>query len=176
MPTNGVDTILLCVFGCLNGCPIKFLIDSGARECFVDIAFTEKNGLKLTKTKEKLKIHLADRTVHVYSWVIKQGCVIMGDHAEFLDFLVLKLPKYDAILGKAWLDRWNPVIDWKKHSMQWKVGSRLIAVIGEQNPQNSESVSSIFQNRCTVTQSSAQRIRKLAKNRISIFGSGQNNE
>ena len=62
----------------------------------------------------------------------------MGDHAEFLDFSVLKLPTYDAILGKAWLDRSNPVIDWKKHTMQWKVESRLILVTGEQNPAGSE--------------------------------------
>ena len=66
----------------------------------MDTTFFEQNGFKLTKTKEKLKIHLADGTVHVSSWVIKQGCVIMGDHAEFLDFSVLKLPKYDAFLGK----------------------------------------------------------------------------
>ena len=58
----------------------------------------------------------------------------MGDHAEFLDFSVLKLPTYDAIPGKAWLDRWNPVIDWKEHTMQWKVGSKLISVTGEKKP------------------------------------------
>ena len=65
----------------------------------------------------------------------------MGDHAEFLDFSVLKLPTYDAILGKAWLDRLNPVIDWRKRAMQWKVASRLISWIGEQKPQGSEIVS-----------------------------------
>ena len=50
---------------------MKFLIDSGASECFVDTAFVERNGLKLTKTKEKLKIHLADGTVRVSSWIVK---------------------------------------------------------------------------------------------------------
>ena len=87
----------------------------------------------------------------------------MGDHAEYLDFSILKLPTYDAIHGKAWLDRWNPTIDWKRHTMQWKVRSRLISVTREQNPQGSEIVSSIFQNHCTVTQISAQRMRKLSK-------------
>ena len=43
--------------------------------------------------------------------IVQQGCVSIGEHAEFLDFSVLKLPKYDAILGKAWLDRWNFAID-----------------------------------------------------------------
>ena len=87
----------------------------------------------------------------------------MSEHAEFLDFSELKLPTYDAILEKACLDRWNPVIDWKKHTMQWKVGSKLISVTREQNPQGTETASSVFQNQCTVSQISAQRMRTLAK-------------
>ena len=50
---------------------MKFLIDSGACECFVYTTLTEKNGLKLTKIKEKLKIHLVDGTVRVSSWIVK---------------------------------------------------------------------------------------------------------
>ena len=87
----------------------------------------------------------------------------MGDHAEFLDFSVLKLPTYDAILGKVWLGKWNSVIDWKRHTMQWKVGSRLISMTGEKNPAGAEIVSSIFQTQCTVSQISAQRMRKLSE-------------
>ena len=49
------DSVLLCVEGCLNGISVIFLIDSGASECFVGKTFAEENGLKLTKTKEKLK-------------------------------------------------------------------------------------------------------------------------
>ena len=59
------DTILLCVLGELNGFSVKFLIDSGANECFVGEAFIEKNRFHLTKTKEKLKIYLADGIVCV---------------------------------------------------------------------------------------------------------------
>ena len=45
------DSVLLCVEGCLNGIAVVFLIDSGASECFVGKTFAEKNGLKVTKTK-----------------------------------------------------------------------------------------------------------------------------
>ena len=71
MPAEGAGTVLLSVFGSLNWITVKFLLDSGASECFVDKVFAKRNGLKLTKTKEKLKIHLADGTVRVSSWVVK---------------------------------------------------------------------------------------------------------
>ena len=142
---EAVGVVLLSVSGFLNGFSVKFLIDSGASECFVDTAFTEKIGIKTVKRKEKLQIYLADGTVRVSQQIVQQGCVSIGEHAEFLDFSVLKLPKYDAILGKAWLDRWNPAIDWKKNTMQWKVGTRLVTVTGEQALRESEVASSIFQ-------------------------------
>ena len=47
--------------------------------------------------------------------------------------------------------------------MQWKVGTRLISVIGVQEPQDPEPVSSIFEQGNVVEQISAQRMRKLAK-------------
>ena len=129
----------------MNGISVIFLIDSGASECFVGKTFVEKNGIKLTKTKEKLTIHLADGTVRVSNWIVKQGCVTMGnEHAEFLDFSIISLPTYDAILGKPWLDKWNPIIDWKKNSLQWRIGTRLIKVTGVQDPQQLAIASSIF--------------------------------
>ena len=70
------------------------------------------------------------------NWIVKQGCVTMGtEHAEFLDFSIISLPTYDAILGKPWLDRWNPIIDWQKNSLQWRLGNRLIIVTNVQEPQ-----------------------------------------
>ena len=68
---EATSIVLLFVLGYLNGTYVKFLIDSEASECFVDTTFAEQNGLKLTKTKEKLKIHLADGTVRVSNWVVK---------------------------------------------------------------------------------------------------------
>ena len=68
-----------------------------------------------------------------------------NEHAEFLDFSILSLPSYDAILGKPWLDMWNSVIDCQKSSLQWRVGTRLITVTSIQDPQQTAIVSSIFE-------------------------------
>ena len=74
----------------------------------------EKNKIKTRKTKEKLNIQLADGTVRMSNLMVGQACVAFEEHAEFIDFSVISLPKSEAILGKPWLDRWNPVIDWKR--------------------------------------------------------------
>ena len=85
------------------------------------------------------------------------------EHAEFIDFFVIGLPKYEAILGKPWLHWWNPVIDWKRNSLTWKMGSRVIPVQGLQEPHSPGVVSSLFQRMGTVDLISAQQMRKLAK-------------
>ena len=82
--------------------------------------------------------------------MVEQACVGFDEHVEFLDFFVVNLPKYEAILGKPWLDKWNLVIDWKKNTMVWKIGKRTIAVSGVQDPQSPELISSLFQRSCTV--------------------------
>ena len=119
--------------------------------------------VKTRKTKEKLKIQLADGTVHVSDLMVEQACVVFNEHAEFIDFSVIGLPKYEAILGKPWLNRWNPEIDWKRNSLAWKMGSRIITVQGLKEPHNPGIVSSLFQRRETIELISAQRMRKLAK-------------
>ena len=84
----------------------------------------------MTKTKEKLRIYLADGMVRVSNLIVEQACVNFAEYAEFLDFSVINLPKYEAILRKPRLDLWNPEIDQKKNTMEWKMGKRTILANG----------------------------------------------
>ena len=152
------DCILLCIEGFLNGFLVKFLIDSGATDCFVSTAFVEEKELLLNKRKEKVKINLADGTTRVSKLYIKQACVSFEEHMEFLDFTVINIPQYEAILGKVWLDRWNPVINWKENSMQWKMGKRRITVTGLSEAHTAMNASSIFESTVTVEEIFAQSV------------------
>ena len=94
------ESVLLCVAGFLNGFPVTFFVDSGAIDCFVSATSVEEKRLLLNKSKEKVKIKLADGTMRVSNMYIKQACVNFEEHTEFLDFTVIKLPRYEAVLGK----------------------------------------------------------------------------
>ena len=54
--------MLLCVDDQVNDIQVRFLIDSGASECFISQRVVEANGLLMSKSQERLKIHLADGT------------------------------------------------------------------------------------------------------------------
>ena len=160
---EAAQVVLLCLEGTLEGFPVHYLIDSGASDCFISADFVREQGLKTEKTKEKLKIHLADGSVRVTNDCVRQVCVSFGEHTEFLDLQVIKLPKYEVILGKFWLDRWNPQIDWKKNKMQWNVGSRVVEITGVTSTPENEQMSSLFHVGSYVEEISAQRMRRLAQ-------------
>ena len=44
-----VQVVLLCISGTLEGFPVKFLVDSGASDCFVSTEFVRAHGLKTVK-------------------------------------------------------------------------------------------------------------------------------
>ncbi|MCG8669978.1 MAG: reverse transcriptase family protein, partial [Pseudomonadales bacterium] len=85
------------------------------------------------------------------------------EHAEFLDFHVMKLPKYDAILGKSWLDRWNPSIDWRAGTISILVGKKTVVLKSDNPTDGAPRLSSVLGKRAMSMQVSAQRMKRLAR-------------
>lgn len=52
----------------------------------------------------------------------------MGDHDERLDLKIAPLPNHDIILGKPWLEKWNPSINWRTNAITFSIGSRHITI------------------------------------------------
>jgi deoxyuridine 5'-triphosphate nucleotidohydrolase len=42
------------------------------------------------------------------------------NHEEHIDLRVVSLPNHDVILGKPWLEKWNPSINWQTHQITFK--------------------------------------------------------
>ena len=131
----------------------------------------------LSKDREQLRIQLADGSARSSNQCVKQVCVNFGEHAEFLDFHVMRLPKYDAILGKSWLDKWNPEIDWRANIVKIKIGRRIVILNGVQ--ENSSLLSSVFKSGIEIQEISAQCMRRLAQKEpvyLAVVRSVENND
>ena len=121
-------THLLCIGGEVNGIPVQFLVDSGASGNFISEHLVSEHDLRTVRSHEKMQVHLADGSMRASNRIVQGAQVTYEEHAEFLDFHVMKLPKYDAILGKSWLDRWNPSIDWRAGTISIQVGKKIVVL------------------------------------------------
>ena len=58
----------------------------------------------------------------------------VGLYYENIDLKVAPLPKHDIILGKPWLERWNPHINWRTNEIEFRFNDQEIT-IKPQGPQ-----------------------------------------
>ena len=99
------------------------MIDSGASTLFIDIDFAVKYNLPLTlKRKPETLIVVDGREAENQ---LTHTCTLdltVDQHLEILTFQVTKLAGWNMILGKTWLKRHNPVIDWTKNTVTFESG------------------------------------------------------
>ena len=94
------------------------MIDSGASTQFIDLDFAVKNNLPLNlKPKPETLIVVDGREAESQ---LTHTCTLdltVDQHLETLIFQVTKLAGWNMILGKTWLKRYNPIIDWTKNTV-----------------------------------------------------------
>lgn len=112
LASTGPASTLIKLPGLLNGLPCLFLIDSGSTGNFVADAFTQRHRLQMQPRANKQRIALADGSSVWCSNQLPCGRLQIGSFSEELDLDVTALDHCDAILGKPWLAKHNPEIDW----------------------------------------------------------------
>ena len=99
------------------------MIDSGASTQFIDLDFVVKNNRPSTlKTKPETLIVVDGRETEKQ---LTHTCTLeltVDQHLKTLTFQVTKLAGWNMILGKTWLKRHNPVIDWAKNMVTFGSG------------------------------------------------------
>ena len=138
-------TELITFKGQINGIETTILIDSGATGDFVSKEFVEKVRIKTKATNKKYEVTLADGTPIVIEQEAKNVLLRIQDYHERVDLEVGPLDIYDVILGKTWLARHNPDIDWRTNTLTLKQDNRTITlqVDAQQRPRRIESISAI---------------------------------
>jgi len=116
---NSREHDLLRVEGKINGCYAVMLIDSGSTHDFISEEFVQRSGIETRTSPDALHVMLADGTSSS-SRLETTGPlkVIVKDFSETQSFTVFPLSRYDAILGKPWLTRHNPSINFKTNEVR----------------------------------------------------------
>src|SRR3984893_9696980 len=95
---------------------MKALIDSGCTNCFMDLEWVKKVGLEPAPLQNPITMYNVDGMQN-RDGKIRFGMdllVRVGDHQEWIHFLLGKTQSHMVILGHDWLKRHNPEIDWAK--------------------------------------------------------------
>jgi hypothetical protein len=115
--------------GVRNGSDARFLIDSGATNLFVNKAWLHSHGKgnQIDQSNPRNMRLASGSIVPCYGTTTIQ--VQMGTYTDTLVCYVMKLtPTVDVILGKPWLKRFNPHVDYGTLSNSHTKANRYICV------------------------------------------------
>ena len=100
--------------------PVIALVDSGSSDCFVDSVFVSKYRLPYRKINP-LPLTLIDRTInHFVNRVVSLPIRFPCSYSCQIEFFVTKLEgTYPIVLGHNWLTQHNPLVDWRKGTLEF---------------------------------------------------------
>ena len=113
----------------LNGKPITFLVDSGANGNFVSSTWVEAFSAKALDRVSSKQITFANGQSGFSQAMLPAARLKCQGHQEKLSLDIIDLHGYDAILGKPWLTKHNPEIDWKRHLVTFQKGDRAKLIV-----------------------------------------------
>ena len=100
------------------------LLDSGSTHDFISTDLVKKHNISTTTGSDVLNVTLADGSVRSQP-ITKTDSLktVVGDFSEHQQFLVFPMTRYDVILGKPWLTRTNPQINFRTNEIKLEGGS-----------------------------------------------------
>eukprot|EP00967_Tisochrysis_lutea_P008132 scaffold9713_cov25-Tisochrysis_lutea.AAC.1 len=93
---------------------------NGATHNFIDENLLWSSGIISLAKESPDTIRLANGEAQLSTLTLPKARTHIGTYKDALDYHATRLKGFDAILGKEWLARVNPVIDWKQNTVQFK--------------------------------------------------------
>eukprot|EP00117_Sycon_ciliatum_P006214 scpid90557/ scgid9852/ len=113
------DHDLFRIKGLINSHQATFLIDSGSTHDFLSEQFARNHKIKQVQTSDTFHVTLADGSMSERPLCKTSDLKLTIDsHGERQSFTIFPLHRYDAILGKPWLTRYNPCIDFRTNKIK----------------------------------------------------------
>lgn len=95
------------------------MIDSGASGNFIDTRLVQLLELPTRAKSSPIPLYVIDGRLSE-DGPITQECrlhLVIGDHVEIITANITQCGRFNLILGKPWLKKHNPAIDWKKDQL-----------------------------------------------------------
>ena len=102
--------------GKLNHACVRVLIDSGAMGNFISQQTADRFSFARHDVPN-IPITFANGAIGACNKAVLSAYLCLENHEETIDLRVVSLPHHDIILGKPWLEKWNPVINWQIHQL-----------------------------------------------------------
>lgn len=111
------ESQLLTFIGSINGHPAKVLIDGGAEGNIISTSFQRRHQLHRTECLP-IPILLPNGSSSITKHTVPIT-LDRGDYSDSLNPILYPLNKYDLILGKPWLTKVNPLINWRTNDLHF---------------------------------------------------------
>lgn len=111
---------LIILAGTIENISVKALLDSGASHNFISESFAQTNPqiCNLIEPATSSAIHAVDGAKLKTVGRIASAKLNLGSLKETINAYVIPIEKYDIIVGKPWLTKHNPIIDWRSHRVE----------------------------------------------------------
>ena len=114
----GPNADLLIFDGLLGNIKTRFLVDGGSQESFIDANHLRRNAIRVIRKVTPDLVHLANGLTQESNYYTPDQRLTLGTLVDREKFHTTELSEgFDAILGKSWLSRLEPTIDWRNNSM-----------------------------------------------------------
>ena len=138
--TADLASNLIVLPGIVQKTPANILVDSGASRNFISENFLTKLNVEINKNSSTY-VRMADGRIRAGDGTVTKLYYHIGAYTARSDFVITKLhSEYQLILGKPWLTRMQPQIDWEKNILRIKVKNRLIKLKGLTKPEQRKRI------------------------------------
>ena len=101
---------------------VEALLDSGASGKFIDQNFAKNMKIKQQDLEKPIKVYNVDGTLNKQGTIRKYVDLNLEIHGQKRKhrLLIMGLGKQKIILGFTWLKEMNPMINWRKGTLEWR--------------------------------------------------------
>jgi hypothetical protein len=103
----------------VNGVNCKALVDSGSGKSFIDTTLASKNDMPRAQKLTPDRVKLADGSLQPSTEILPAAQLRCANYAEEVTLHATPLHGFGVILGKDWLSRHQPRIDWKRNIVRF---------------------------------------------------------